>query len=104
MADSSTTVTDNEPANRDMRWPRLFAGFLWNVLWFGLGSFVVECISYRWKHNLTMSVLSIYLLVLWLAEALGFGLFLGLYIGFWTWLAQELSGRPKPDSSQRPGA
>ena len=38
------------------------------------------------------------------AKALGFGLFCGLFIGFSTWLAQELFGRPKSNSSQRPGA
>src|SRR5438128_6391859 len=100
----SPAMTDNGHANRGLRWPRLFAGFLWNVGCFTLGSFVAECFWYLWKHNLITSGLSVYLLFSWAAKALGFGLFCGLFIGFSTWLAQELFGRPKSNSSQRPGA
>jgi len=104
MSDTSITVTGNEPANRDTRWPRLFAGFLSNVIWFGLGSFVGECIWYLWKHSLAVGGLTVYSVFLSFANALGFGLFCGLFIGFSKWLAQELFDQPRPDSPERQDA
>jgi hypothetical protein len=103
MSDTSATVTYNEQTNHDMRWPRLFASSLWTVIWFGLGSFVAECIWYLWKHNLSIADLTAYSVVLSFAKALGFGVFCGVFMGFATWLSQELFGRAKPDSSKRPG-
>ena len=93
----------SEKTNRDMRWPRLFATFLWTFIWFGLGSFVAQCAWYLWKHNFSVAGLTAYSVVLSFLDALGFGVFCGSFIGFATWLSQELFGRAKPDSSQRPG-
>src|SRR6266403_2340040 len=103
MSDNPATVTHNEQTNRDMRWPRLFASFLWTVIWFGLGSFVFECIWYLWKHSFSVAGLTAYSVVLSFANALGFGVFCGFFMGFARWLSQELFGPAKPDSSQRPG-
>src|SRR5438874_15178 len=99
MSDASTNATSNERRNRDLRWPRLFADFLWHVIWFGLGSFVAECAWYLWKHNLALNGLTVSSVVLSLANALGFGVFCGFFIGFATWLSQELFGGKKPSSS-----
>jgi hypothetical protein len=82
-----------------MRWPRLFATFLWTVIWFGPGSFVGECIWYLWKHRFSIAGLTAYSVFLSLVSALGFGLFCGVFIVFATWLSQELFGREKPNSS-----
>jgi hypothetical protein len=98
MSDASTNATSHERTERDLRWPRLFAGFLWNVIWFGLGSFVAECVWYLWKHDLVLNGLTVSSVLLSLANALGFGLFCGLFIGFATWLSQELFGGKKPSS------
>jgi hypothetical protein len=96
MSDASTNATSRERTDRDLRWPRLFAGFLWNVVWFGLGSFVAECVWYLWKYNLVLNGLTVSSVVLSLANALGFGVFCGFFIGFATWLSRELFGGTKP--------
>ena len=100
---SSHVTTDTPSENRDLRWPRLVANSLWIVIWFGLGSLASDLIGSVWNHNFTTSVLSAQVL-LWFGKALAIGLFFGLMNGCSTWLAQELFGRPKTNSSQRPDA
>jgi hypothetical protein len=100
---SSHLTTDTPPTGRDLRWPRLVANSLWMVICFGLGSFASDLIGSVWNHNFTATVLSAQVF-LWFGKALAIGLFFGLMTGFSTWLAQELFGRPKTNSSQRPGA
>ena len=92
-------AADGANANRDLRWPRLVANSIWMVIYFGLGSLANDLIQSVWNHNFTTSVLSARVL-LWFGKALAIGLFAGLVIGFSAWLAQELFGRPKTDSSQ----
>jgi len=96
---SSPVMTDDPAANRDLRWPRLVANSLWIVICFGLGSFVSDLLGSVWNHTFTTSVLSAQLF-LWFGKALAVGLFFGLFMGFFTWLTQELFGRPKTNSSE----
>ena len=90
---------DSANGNRDLRWPRLVADSIWMVIYFGLGSLANDLIQSLWNHNLTTSVLSARVF-LWFGKALAIGLLAGLVTGFSTWLAQELFGRPKTNSSQ----
>jgi hypothetical protein len=96
---SSQVTAETPAANRDLRWPRIVASSLWMVIWFGLGSLASDLIGSVWNHNFTTSVLSAQVF-LWFGKALAIGLFLGLMTGSSTWLAQELFGRPKTNSSQ----
>jgi hypothetical protein len=92
-------ATDSANPNRDLRWPRLVADSIWMVIYFGLGSLANDLIRSVWNHNFTTSVLSARVF-LWFGKALAIGLFAGLMTCFSTWLAQELLGRPKTNSSQ----
>src|SRR5260221_8454736 len=100
VLNSSNATIDTPSANRDLRWPRLVANSLWMAIWFGLGSLASDLIGSVWNHNFTTSVLSAQVF-LWFGKALAIGLFFGLMTGSSTWLAQELFGRPKTDSSQQ---
>ena len=103
VALNSSHYTIDTPANRDLRWPRLVANSLWWVIYAALGSFFNDLIGSVWNHNFTASILSAQVL-LWFGKALAVGLFFGLMTLFSSWLAQELFGQPKTNSSQRPGA
>lgn len=96
---SQVPATDSANANRDLRWPRLVANSIWMVICLGLGSLANDLIQSVWNHNFTTSVLSARVF-LWFGKAVAIGLFAGLMIGFSEWLAQELFGRPKTNSSQ----
>jgi hypothetical protein len=100
---NSQQAAADTPANRDLRWPRLVANSLWWVISDALGFFSSDLIGSVWNHNFTASILS-GKVFLWLGKALAVGLFFGVMTGFSSWLAQEIFGRPNPDSSQRPGA
>ncbi len=100
---SSHVTTDTPTPNRNLRWPRLVANSLWWVICAALGSFFSDLIGSVWNHSFTATILSAQVF-LWLGKALAVGLFFGLMTGFSSWLAQELFGRPKTDSSKRPGA
>jgi hypothetical protein len=89
-------------ANRDRRWPRLFALLLWNFGFFSLGSLLGEASLDVWRYGL--DGISLYLVLTWLGRAVGFGLFCGLFIAFGTCLSQALFGQSKKHSSQRPRA
>jgi len=93
---------DESSASRDLRWPRLFAVFLWNFAFFSAGSLIGEFFWDVWKYGLRG--VSVYMVLAWLGKALGFGAFCGFFIAFSTWLAQEIFGSSKKDSSRRPGA
>jgi hypothetical protein len=98
----SQMTADQSNANRDLRWPRLFALLLWNFGFFSLGSLLGEASLDVWKYG--PHGISLYLVLARLGRAVGFGLFCGLFIAFGTWLSQELFGQSKKPSSQRPGA
>jgi len=104
--DPPNIVTEGQLPDRNLRWswPRLVAYIIWNGWPFALGSFIVEPVWYFWKNGLMLNGGFILLLLSWLAKALGIGLFFGVFLGCSRLLAQELSGRAKPNSSQRPGA
>jgi hypothetical protein len=84
-------------ANRDLRWPRLFAVFLWNFGAFFVGMLVAEFSWDVWKSGL--GAISLYMVLVWLGRALGFALFLAFSITFATWLAQEVFGQTKNGST-----
>ena len=93
------TAPEAQASNRDLRWPRLAANSIWIAICFGAGSFVNDLIGSVWNHNLKADIFSARVFW-WLGQAIAFGVFCGLFIGFSTWLAQELFGRSKTDSSQ----
>jgi hypothetical protein len=95
-------MPDEPNTNRDLGWPRLFAVFLWNYGSFFLGSLLGEVLWHVWTPG--FATVTIYMVLVWIGRALAFGLFCGLFIAFSTWLAQEIFGSSKKDSSQRPGA
>jgi hypothetical protein len=95
-------AADESNANRGLRWSRLFAVFLWNFGFFFVGSLIGEFSWDVWKYGL--GSVTIYVVLAWLGRSLGFGLFCGFFIAFSTWLAREIFGSSKKDSSQRPGA
>ena len=84
-------------ANRDLRWPRLFAVFLWNFGAFFVGTLLAEFSWDIWKSWLGAVSLSVVLV--WLVRAFGFALFLGFFITFSTWLAQEIFSQTKNGST-----
>jgi len=103
MFGAQSHMTPEEPnTNRDLRWPRLFAVFLWNFGFFFLASLFGELSWDVWKYGFAR--LTVYVVLAWLGRSLGFGLFCGFFIAFSTWLAQEIFGSSKKDSSRRPGA
>src|SRR5258706_12439773 len=91
------------PPNRDLRWPRLVANSLWWVICGALGSFFSDLTGSVWNHRFAASILSAHVFP-WLGKAVAVGLFFGLMTLFSSWLAQELFGQPKKNSSQSPGA
>ena len=91
---STPMMTDDQRLFRERRWPRLFAAFLLNFACFFVGSFIVECLANLSKYDLAVS-LSLRMLAVSLAKALGSGLFFGLLMGVPTWLAQEYYGPKK---------
>ena len=97
-------VTPDQLPDRNLRWPRLVAYIIWNGWPCALGLFIVESVSYLWKHGLILSGGSKFLVVLWLAKAFGFGLFCGLLLRGSMLVAQAVSSLAKANSSQRPGA
>ncbi len=103
-SDPSRVIADDQHPTRDPRWPRLAAGILTIGACGTLGSFINDCFWYLWNHGPTTSGLSAHLLFSWVAKAVGFGLFFGLFLGLAEWLGREVFNRPKPNSSQRPGA
>lgn len=97
----SPVTTDESNTKRSLRWPRLFAIFLWNSGLFFLGTLVAEFSWDVWKFG--FGGISVFLVLTWFGRALVFGLFCGGFIAFSTWLVQELFGSKK-DSAQLPGA
>jgi len=89
--------SEESNANRDLRWPRLFAVFLWNFGASFVGTLLAEFSWDIWKSGL--GAVSLYVVLVWLGRALGFALFLGFFITFSTWLAQEIFGQTKNGST-----
>ncbi len=100
-SETSHVTADAPTRNRDLRWPRLVANSIWIVVCFALGSFVSDLIGSIWNHNFKADVLSTHVFW-WLGKAVAVGLFFGLFMGFFTWLAQEIFGR-ETNSSRRTG-
>ena len=93
---------DESNTNRDLRWPRLFAVFLWNFGCFFVAWFVGQFAWDGWK--LGLRGITAYVVLVWLAQSLGFALFCGFFIALGTWLTQEILGSSKNDSSRGAGA
>src|SRR6266852_1753875 len=76
MFGAQSHMTPEEPnTNRDLRWPRLFAVFLWNFGFFFLASLFGELSWDVWKYGFAR--LTVYVVLAWLGRSLGFGLFCG---------------------------
>ncbi len=97
LASQLDMTSEDSNANRDLRWPRLFAVFLWNFGAFFVGTLLAEFSWHIWKSGL--GAVSLYVVLVWLGRALGFALFLGCFITFSTWLAQEIFGQTKNGST-----
>jgi TRAP-type C4-dicarboxylate transport system permease small subunit len=102
MSEQLPTNSEVTGANRDLRWPRLVANSLWTVICFAIAWFAMDLITSVWNHKFKTDVFSLRVLW-WFAKAVVVGLFSGLCTGFFTWLAQEIFGRPETNSSERTG-